>query len=684
MDYGVKPAIDLRFKPHLRSNDLSRREVLEDAARFKVQALTDLQTLDKEIQALQRKRYAVKDGLWAFDCILAPIRRLSDDVLVEIFCHCIPTTRNARPFVSEAPLLLTLVCKKWRTIAMSAPRLWTTLHIPVVFNYSPRLWVPYRRFQYIPKADVPQSAFSELYSCRNVGLDQWLRRSGHLSLSLSLYWSTPGAPAENRDPTASLRRATLDLIARYADRISRLDVDISSHILHELSRAITEHFDFKSLPRLQQLRVSSDQGIVIPINPPLSTNRSILTAEIFEIFLGAKSLRELSSRGLGKGIDGVLVHVASTNITTLFVHEGITVSAACSALSQLHRLERCHLEISNASRTSWLSSVPAGSAPRISSEPIILPVLNTLSINSAFFDIQSFCERLEVPALSVLHLHIMPGSNRHLAVMNADTSSNPVTYDICPPDTVQHLCAFLARCTSMHSLTLSPSYIQADELQSILSVIPQVEHLVLNSPQAIRVCTQLVSHTGATQFLPVMKYSLDPLLRQQRVLSDASGNGEVHTRIDTPLLPSLQSFEWYQSSGKVIPDDHFVAFINNRLFQTPTQISAGWSVTASSVSRLEIPQQAPTKSLKRIKIRALSVSDVDSIESMIIQHAEREGLARGVDFQLDVGMCPSAPPAMSDGPRYVIPPGFSRPEPVLISEDNLIIRHDVTWPWVEF
>ncbi|KAF9042199.1 hypothetical protein BJ165DRAFT_256460 [Panaeolus papilionaceus] len=237
MDYGEHAEIDLQFQPHLQSSDLPGREILEEAASSKARLLIDLQFLDKEILALQKRRNTVKDNLRVFDCILAPIRRLSEDVLAEIFCHCIPTTRNARPFVSEAPLLLTLVCKTWRIIATSTPRLWTTLHIPAVFIYSPRVRSPNRSTLFGHQADAPIPAdlpHNALYAARDAGLDQWLSMSASLPLSISLYdaFSAQASPS-------NLRRATLHLIARYAERISALEADVPQKVLNEL-----ESYDF--------------------------------------------------------------------------------------------------------------------------------------------------------------------------------------------------------------------------------------------------------------------------------------------------------------------------------------------------------------------------------------------------------------------------------------------------------
>ncbi|TDL23840.1 hypothetical protein BD410DRAFT_787134 [Rickenella mellea] len=67
----------------------------------------------------------------AHAAILAPIRRLPQEVLSEIFFYCLPARGDHLKTFSfhEAPLLLCQVCVHWRVIARRTPRLWSTLTI---------------------------------------------------------------------------------------------------------------------------------------------------------------------------------------------------------------------------------------------------------------------------------------------------------------------------------------------------------------------------------------------------------------------------------------------------------------------------------------------------------------------------------------------------------------------------
>ncbi|TFK40322.1 hypothetical protein BDQ12DRAFT_680744 [Crucibulum laeve] len=87
----------------------------------------------------------------------APIARLPYELLVEIFIHCLPKHPFIIPSRVQAPLVLTQICREWRTIALSTPTLWSSLHI----NYHDR------------SKDIPSTIL-------------WLSRSGDRPLSISL------------------------------------------------------------------------------------------------------------------------------------------------------------------------------------------------------------------------------------------------------------------------------------------------------------------------------------------------------------------------------------------------------------------------------------------------------------------------------------------------------------------
>ena len=60
------------------------------------------------------------------------------DVLGEILAHCLPTyDRDSIMNLSEAPVPITHVCSAWRSIELSAPRLWSRFHM---YLFNPKGW----------------------------------------------------------------------------------------------------------------------------------------------------------------------------------------------------------------------------------------------------------------------------------------------------------------------------------------------------------------------------------------------------------------------------------------------------------------------------------------------------------------------------------------------------------------
>ncbi|KIJ56351.1 hypothetical protein M422DRAFT_80678, partial [Sphaerobolus stellatus SS14] len=94
---------------------------------------SEITSLDDQIaKSNRRKRLLAEEGD-IFRAILAPIRRLSMEVLDEIFIQCLLNNgiTDQRSYISSrsAPLLLKQVCRRWRTTALMTLTLFTDLAI---------------------------------------------------------------------------------------------------------------------------------------------------------------------------------------------------------------------------------------------------------------------------------------------------------------------------------------------------------------------------------------------------------------------------------------------------------------------------------------------------------------------------------------------------------------------------
>ena len=89
--------------------------------------ITRLETL---LNDLRSQRQKIVSYIHKHRQLLSPIRRLPPEIIAsELFPYCLPTAHPPTRESSEAPLSLTLVCKQWRGIVFSTPRMWSALHI---------------------------------------------------------------------------------------------------------------------------------------------------------------------------------------------------------------------------------------------------------------------------------------------------------------------------------------------------------------------------------------------------------------------------------------------------------------------------------------------------------------------------------------------------------------------------
>ncbi|KAJ7119995.1 hypothetical protein C8R46DRAFT_1256749 [Mycena filopes] len=72
---------------------------------------------------LTEEKIAIQKSL---ESIVYPILTIPFEITAEIFVHCLPALPG-QPSGSVAPMLLARICRQWRNIACSTPRLWAAL-----------------------------------------------------------------------------------------------------------------------------------------------------------------------------------------------------------------------------------------------------------------------------------------------------------------------------------------------------------------------------------------------------------------------------------------------------------------------------------------------------------------------------------------------------------------------------
>ncbi|KAJ3828648.1 hypothetical protein F5880DRAFT_1698413 [Lentinula raphanica] len=200
-----------------------------------VEHCAELERLDKEIARALREKEKIKNFVEAHRALMSPVRQLPDEVLGEIFVHCLPTERNAVRSLDEAPLLLITICRDWRRVALNTHRLWSSIHI------------------FLPPDLNNQAMFR-----RVMGIRTWLGRSGTLPLSISLHTRSqpvhgPFGVAKTPSPDLFINNAKLliSTITSYGHRFGDLFLSLPPSYL----RLFDELSGHRSFSMLQHFRV---------------------------------------------------------------------------------------------------------------------------------------------------------------------------------------------------------------------------------------------------------------------------------------------------------------------------------------------------------------------------------------------------------------------------------------------
>jgi len=108
----------------------SQLAALDDHIDLLNHALDKLQGIQAR---LKEKRTIVQESLAFHEALASPARySLPSELLGEIFLRCLPQTNYVTPSLDECPIVLTRVCRHWRAVALSTPRLWASLSISLL------------------------------------------------------------------------------------------------------------------------------------------------------------------------------------------------------------------------------------------------------------------------------------------------------------------------------------------------------------------------------------------------------------------------------------------------------------------------------------------------------------------------------------------------------------------------
>ncbi|KAJ7137565.1 hypothetical protein C8R43DRAFT_608650 [Mycena crocata] len=144
----------------------------------------------------------------------SPVQRLPVEVLSEIFFACLPSLQYTPASRLLAPLVVSWVCAHWRNVAVSLPRLWSSLALQPNGPSGHLLYLSQSRF--------------------------WLARTGRCQLSLSIHprETSPHSFCHRGDPPQDY--TSFLTVEGYIHRCTKIDIHIAislGQFFHLLGKA---------------------------------------------------------------------------------------------------------------------------------------------------------------------------------------------------------------------------------------------------------------------------------------------------------------------------------------------------------------------------------------------------------------------------------------------------------------
>ncbi|KAL0070014.1 hypothetical protein AAF712_002911 [Marasmius tenuissimus] len=219
---------DSHFTSVLHTNYVPSSKELKELQQLVLEPQEKIRKLDEEIERLQAQRDELQQFVDSHRALAAPFRRLPADIWGEIFVHCLPRNQLnvAICTVEEAPLLLTTICRAWREVALTTPRLWNSVHI---FGTEPPTPLQNDYSHKARQAQVLQ------------GIKMWLDRSGSLPLTLSICVAdntppmSPSLSDQLSENVSTHLLRLMDLLTEYSFRWRTLSLDRAVRSLYQRS-----------------------------------------------------------------------------------------------------------------------------------------------------------------------------------------------------------------------------------------------------------------------------------------------------------------------------------------------------------------------------------------------------------------------------------------------------------------
>ncbi|KAF9463955.1 hypothetical protein BDZ94DRAFT_1321498 [Collybia nuda] len=358
------------FSAQLHTNYVPPRSEVTQIRNIVLGSLEERARLDEKIARFQAivddlRGQHHKLGIYTEDhlALTSGARRLPHDIIQVIFCHCLPTDRNAVMSAKEPPLLLGRICSGWRRIALSTPDLWTTLHVSIPNCQVSSHYIKWRRV-----AEAVKS---------------WLNLSGGLPLSISAACSALVGGQPDRETSLNITYL-MNLFIRHSRRWENIDFILPIPEFIAIMASLTE----ADVPLLKSATLESTVFNPTNLWPSVS-------------ILNAPTLREVSIISF-KHTD-FLQPLPWAQLTGLHLEDSTHMWSDTPSLNELDAiniLKQCSLLVTC---KLLVESDPSSLPPQPTLHEVILPFLRLFILIEGRRTLRSqFIECLTLPLLEYL------------------------------------------------------------------------------------------------------------------------------------------------------------------------------------------------------------------------------------------------------------------------------------------
>ncbi|KAF5311016.1 hypothetical protein D9619_007906 [Psilocybe cf. subviscida] len=512
------PLLQAEYEPGGLPNILPTKYELQNVSSLLENELSELEGLELELKRLQEvyanielQRNDLSRTIEVHQVYLSPIRRIPDDIVREIMFQCLPS----RPPPSHlkkhtAPLLLTHICRRWRSIAHSTPRLWSSLHVSF---RRPKSGPYYRQSEETSVAIWEEDANAMRW---------WLAMAGACPLHLSFR----NVLESHTDKPVPCVDEFLDFLLTTSHRWASIDLTPSLEI----------GWQGQSLPSLFRCKVSSQSlALLAAIRIGLSTRHWKTATTLQSKALHSPNLKQLTCDidlgSLSNPTDLPARNWSQLTTLTLIFRYADDIDDGIKALAMFDEIERIALAFCH----QWYRDDPQQRQRNEVRKSF--PHLHTLEL-----DLPSdyICKALHVIAAPALE---------DLSILTATTRT------IRPDFFVEELQEFfrqssLIGSTRMHALRLDPIHYTQLTFHQVLGMFPAISRLALitewsDSLRSLRVvniasrsdCQALAGEKALEQ-----ASNIDDEFLRRLAVPPTTGRDDAADAGQRALLPRLEGF----------------------------------------------------------------------------------------------------------------------------------------------